>query len=154
MNYRKGRGWSVGVGQAATNESCVCVCACVCVCYYIAAAIAVAATATIVATAASHAPPMSSVFLSILSTHAKLEGEKTDRLQSKARVLRQNVLLCSARPKQNIFILSHKNLGKNVVLTLLPLTVWTCFEPTFLSAFSSFFFLLFFSRLVLSSAQS
>lgn len=84
---------------------------CVCVCYYIAAAIAVAAaaaavTATIVATAASRAPaspppththPESSVLLSILSPHPKLEGEKSDPLQSKAQVLRRSAALCPIR---------------------------------------------------------
>lgn len=76
------------------------VCLCVCVCYYIAAAIAVAATANIVATAASHAPPPpSSVLLSILSPQLiqKLEGEKSDPLQSKAQVLRQTMVLFPVR---------------------------------------------------------
>lgn len=73
---------------------------CMCACYYIAAAIAVAA-ATIVATAASHAPtptpPPSVVFPSVHpapSTHPKLEGKKSDPVQSKAQVLRQNMVLC------------------------------------------------------------
>lgn len=96
------------------GSTVVCVC-----CYYIAAAIAVAATATIVATAASHAPPTPHVLCPSVHpvplTHAKLEGEKSDPLQSKAQVFRQNMLLFPAKPIYNIFILLHRNLGESVV---------------------------------------
>lgn len=154
------------------------VCVCVCVCYYIAAAIAVAATATIVATAASHAPPPPpqphppSVLCPsahpVPSTHPKLEGEKSDPLQSKAQVLRQtSVSVCvfiSTEDKRRpvidlvccVYLQLHTELGGEAaagetVPTLWLLTVRTCFKPAFLSSFSSFFLL--FSGLVLS-AQS
>lgn len=110
-----------------------CISLCKCVCYYIAAAIAVAATATIVATAASCAPL--SVPLSMLSPQLRL-GEKSDPLQSKTQVPRPTY--------ESIFILFHR-MGESVVivLTLQPLTVWTCFKNCFYSIFffPSFFFL-------------
>lgn len=80
---------------------------CVCVCYYIAAAIAVAATANIVATAASHAPRVLCPSVHpVPSTHPK-PGEKSDPLQSKAQVLRQNVVLFTVRPNIFLFV-THK----------------------------------------------
>lgn len=87
------------------------------VCYYIAAATAVAATATIVATAASHAPPhaLCPSVHPVPLTHAKLEEEKSDPLQSKAQVFRQNMLLFPVKPIYNIFILLQRSLGESVV---------------------------------------
>lgn len=92
---------------------CCCYCCC-CYCYYC-------------CYCCFSCPPPLSVPLSMLSPQLKL-GEKSDRLQSKTRVLRP--------PYESIFIL-FRRMGECVVivLTLQPLTVWTCFRNGFYSLF-------------------
>lgn len=142
--------------------SCVCVCVllhcccycccCCCYCYYCCYCCFSCPTPP---PHTPHTPSPLSFCPSCPLNHPKLEGEKSDPLQSKAQVLRQNVVLFPIRPILNHFHFVTQKWGwvscEKIVLTLLPLTVRTCFKPAFLSSFPSFFLL--FSRLVLS-AQS